>query len=183
VECVALSRRASGIQDGIRCLQHPLRGGATRTTHYCSRTFENAVWSAHGVYGAPGGWFGSPYVYLTVPFVLFWSLLNALACECMVLAYDTAPVRDVVRHGEKGLLGDFFDVDGLAASALQVLRDPATFRPLAAAGRVLIEAHYDLARSAHQHWSLFERILATRLPDAGRTGDPGVGWEPCASSS
>ena len=47
---------------------------------------------------------------------------TALACECVVLASDTAPVREVIRHGETDLLADFFDVDGLAQQALQVLR-------------------------------------------------------------
>ncbi|MEX2147586.1 MAG: efflux RND transporter periplasmic adaptor subunit [Candidatus Rokuibacteriota bacterium] len=52
VDCVFVSRAATGTRDGIRCVQYTTRGGATRSNHYCSRTFENAVWSAHGVYEA-----------------------------------------------------------------------------------------------------------------------------------
>src|SRR5438093_7168307 len=52
VDCVFLSRVSSGVRDGVRCLNFEPRGGATRTTHYCSRTFENAVWHAHAVYEA-----------------------------------------------------------------------------------------------------------------------------------
>jgi glycosyltransferase involved in cell wall biosynthesis len=62
------------------------------------------------------------HVSLTVPFVLSWSLLDALACECVVLASATAPVREVIDAGVTGLLADFFDVDGLAVRALQVLK-------------------------------------------------------------
>ena len=61
------------------------------------------------------------HVYLTVPFVLSWSLLNALACGATVLASDTAPVREIIRHGENGLLAGFFDVDDMVRQAERVL--------------------------------------------------------------
>ena len=84
------------------------------------------------------------HIYLTVPFVLSWSLLNALACECPVLASDVAPVREIIRHGQTGLLGNFFDVEGLAKQALEVLREPASYRILGQAGRALIDVEYSL---------------------------------------
>ncbi|HUF94081.1 MAG TPA: hypothetical protein VMR23_17020 [Candidatus Limnocylindria bacterium] len=49
VECVFVSRAAAGTRAGIRCVQYTTRGGATRSKHDCSRTFEKAGWSAHGV--------------------------------------------------------------------------------------------------------------------------------------
>src|SRR5262249_34383619 len=78
------------------------------------------------------------HIYLTVPFVLSWSLLDALACGCTVLASDTAPVREFIQHGQNGLLQNFFDVDGFAATALHVLRDPEAYRHLGQAGEKLI---------------------------------------------
>jgi glycosyltransferase involved in cell wall biosynthesis len=74
--------------------------------------------------------FSDLHIYLTEPFVLSWSLLNALACGCIVLASDTPPVREVICSGRNGLLRDFFDIDGFVTAALDVLDNPAQFAGL-----------------------------------------------------
>jgi glycosyltransferase involved in cell wall biosynthesis len=99
------------------------------------------------------------HIYLTVPFVVSWSLLNALACECVVLASDTAPVREFIRDGENGLLGDFFDVDALAGGAIDVLQNPAAYRELGIRGRQFIEQHYSLDKTFPQIWNFFQRVM------------------------
>jgi glycosyltransferase involved in cell wall biosynthesis len=63
------------------------------------------------------------HVYLTVPFVLSWSLLNALACGAPVLASDTEPVREVIANGKNGVLTDFFDFERMVLLAQQLLGD------------------------------------------------------------
>jgi glycosyltransferase involved in cell wall biosynthesis len=70
------------------------------------------------------------HLYFTVPFVLSWSLMDALACGCTVLASGTAPVREMIEHGKNGLLRDFFDVEGFASQAVEVLNNPGAFRHL-----------------------------------------------------
>jgi glycosyltransferase involved in cell wall biosynthesis len=102
------------------------------------------------------------HIYLTMPFVLGWSLFNALACGCTVVASDTAPVREVIRHEQNGLLADFYDVDGLVRLALQVLDDPEKYRPLGQAGIRLVDEKYSLAKTAPQMMELFERVHQAR---------------------
>ncbi|GAB4530834.1 MAG: glycosyltransferase family 4 protein [Anaerolineales bacterium] len=100
------------------------------------------------------------HIYLTVPFVLSWSLLNAMACGCTILASDTAPVLEVIQDGENGLLCHFFDADALAESALRVLQDPqAHRRSLGTAARRTIEARYALSVTLPQLLTLFESTL------------------------
>lgn len=70
------------------------------------------------------------HVYLTYPFVLSWSLLEALASGCAVVASDTAPVREVIRHGENGVLVDFFDESQIVEAVQKVLTDSSGMRAL-----------------------------------------------------
>ncbi len=49
-QCTFASERATGNHQGIQCLRYQVRGGARATNHYCSRTFENAIWHTHAVY-------------------------------------------------------------------------------------------------------------------------------------
>jgi glycosyltransferase involved in cell wall biosynthesis len=62
------------------------------------------------------------HVYLTYPFVLSWSMLEAMACGCLLIASNSAPVREVIRHGENGYLVEFFDGASLSERVLDALR-------------------------------------------------------------
>jgi len=99
------------------------------------------------------------HVYLTVPFVLSWSLMNALACGCTVLASNTAPVVEMISDGENGLLVVFFDVEGLARRAVDVLRDPSAFRPLGERAATRIAERYALGVTLPSLVDLFERVV------------------------
>lgn len=83
------------------------------------------------------------HVYLTYPFVLSWSLLEAMACGAVVIGSATPPVQEVIRHGDNGLLVDFFDIQALAEQVASVLADRAGHRPLADQARRTVVADYD----------------------------------------
>ncbi|MES2493178.1 MAG: glycosyltransferase [Pseudomonadota bacterium] len=92
------------------------------------------------------------HVYLTYPFVLSWSLLEAMACEAVVVGSDTAPVRDAIRHGENGVLVDFFDAEAMAQQLAAVCRDPARFAHLRPAARASVVRDYDRAAICDPAW-------------------------------
>lgn len=98
------------------------------------------------------------HLYLTVPFVLSWSLMNALACGCLVLASDTAPVQEMIRHGENGLLAGFFDVDRFVELALDALDHPERHAPLRERAHAMIRDEYALDRVLPRMLKLYERM-------------------------
>jgi glycosyltransferase involved in cell wall biosynthesis len=82
------------------------------------------------------------HIYLTVPFILSWSVFNALACGTTVLASRTGPVEEVIRHEQNGMLVDFYDEEGFLDTARRVLNDPASFKPFGQLGRRLVQEKY-----------------------------------------
>ena len=104
------------------------------------------------------------HVYLTVPFVLSWSLLDALACGALVLASGTAPVREVIEHGRNGLLADFFDLDTMADLACRSLDAPAEHEPLRRAAVETVRERYSLEVCLPQMLRMYDEALGTRPP-------------------
>ena len=86
------------------------------------------------------------HVYLTYPFVLSWSLIEALSTGCAVVASRTPPVEEVIRHGENGVLVDFFSTDEIATQVDELLRDAARTREMRACARRTAVEGYDLKR-------------------------------------
>ena len=84
------------------------------------------------------------HVYLTYPFVLSWSLIEAMSAGCAIVASDTPPLREAIVHGQTGQLVDFFDVQGLVQASCALLEDAPARARLGAAAREFALAHYDL---------------------------------------
>lgn len=82
------------------------------------------------------------HVYLTYPFVLSWSLVEAMATGCVIVASETAPVREAIEDGVEGLLTSFHDPEGLAKKVISVLADPAAFVALGEAARTKALTRY-----------------------------------------
>lgn len=61
------------------------------------------------------------HLHFNYPFVLPWSLLDAMACECAIVASDTGPVQDVISHDAQGLLVDIFDPEAIAAATVRLV--------------------------------------------------------------
>ena len=71
------------------------------------------------------------HVYLTVPFILSWSLLEAMAAGCAIVASNTPPVREVLEDDFSALLVDFFDVDSQLTAVSRLLDDKRLSKSLA----------------------------------------------------
>lgn len=84
------------------------------------------------------------HVYLTYPFVLSWSLLEAMSAGCAIVASDTRPLREAIRHDDTGRLVDFFDVPGLVSAVCTLLDDAAARARLGANARSFAVNNYDL---------------------------------------
>ena len=84
------------------------------------------------------------HVYLTYPFVLSWSLLEAMSVSCAIVASRTAPLLEAIEHDQTGRLVDFFDATALADEVVSLLNDPNARARLSANARAHAVAHYDL---------------------------------------
>lgn len=92
------------------------------------------------------------HIALSMPFVMSWSLLEAMAMQATVVASDVASVREAVTHGETGLLVDFFDHKKLSAQVIDVLSKPAKFALIGPAARAHVVEKYDfLTRCLPEH--------------------------------
>jgi glycosyltransferase involved in cell wall biosynthesis len=105
------------------------------------------------------------HVYLTYPFVLSWSCIESLSAGCLVVGSKTPPVMEAIRHGDNGLLVDFFDVDGLADTVVDVLSNPTRWAPLRSRARALAIERYDLKRVClPQQLRLLNSLARGELP-------------------
>ena len=101
------------------------------------------------------------HVYLTYPFVLSWSMLEAMSTGCLVVGSRTQPVEEVITHGENGLLVDFFSPSEIAEQVVQALASPGDFTAIRQRARQTIVDRYDLKRIClPQHLAYIDELAA-----------------------
>jgi glycosyltransferase involved in cell wall biosynthesis len=84
------------------------------------------------------------HVYLTYPFVLSWSLLEAMSAGCAIVASDTKPLQEAIKHNDTGRLVGFFNPSELAGEVIDLLNQPEERKRLGANARAFAKQHYDL---------------------------------------
>jgi glycosyltransferase involved in cell wall biosynthesis len=101
----------------------------------------------------------SAHIYLTIPFVLSWSMLEAMATGCPIVASDTPPVKEFIQHERNGLLVNFFSPEQITHSVIQLLNDSKLRRELGQKARHDVAHQVNNKAALRQYFSLINRLL------------------------
>ncbi|MDD3435827.1 MAG: glycosyltransferase [Candidatus Gastranaerophilales bacterium] len=93
----------------------------------------------------------SAHVYLTYPYILSWSILNAMSAECCVIASNTAPVLEIMEDNYNGLFVDFFNVDELVDKIEYALDNQKELQSIRKNARQTVLDKYSLEKLLPQH--------------------------------
>jgi len=104
----------------------------------------------------------SAHVYLTYPYALSWSVLEAMACGAPTVGNHSGPLDDVICDGHNGRLVDFNQPHQLSAALAELLADPEQQRRLGREARRTVEEHYRLDQAVERYEALFNRLVSHR---------------------
>jgi glycosyltransferase involved in cell wall biosynthesis len=100
----------------------------------------------------------SAHVYLTVPFVLSWSMLEAMGTGALIVGSDTDPVRELVTDGDTGVLVPFGEPQAIADKLMHVLDNPSEYQDVRKNARDLILAKYSTNDLLPRYWDLIQTV-------------------------
>ncbi len=103
----------------------------------------------------------SVHIYLTYPFVLSWSLLEAMSAGCLIIGSATPPVKEVIENGKNGLLVDFFSPLEIADRVDDVFSHKNRFSDLRKAARATVLSRYDLHKICLPQQMELLQLIAT----------------------
>jgi len=108
----------------------------------------------------------SAHVYLTYPFVLSWSFIEAMSAGCAIIGSTTPPVLEVLRDGENGLAVDFFSPRAIADKVDEILDQPTRMEHLRKEARSVAVREFDFKTVTLPKWlRLMDDLIAGRRPD------------------
>lgn len=101
----------------------------------------------------------SAHVYLTYPFVVSWSLFDAMSCACPIVASATEPVMEFVENNKSGLLFDFYNIDEQVEKIEYALNNREKMASIRANARNVIVENYSLSKMIPQHLEYIDSII------------------------
>jgi len=104
------------------------------------------------------------HIYLTRPFVLSWSMIESMSTGCLIIGSNTAPVTEVIRDGENGLLVDFFSPKQIADRVNEVMEHPTRMAEIRAKARQTALERYSLADIIPRQIQLIKDIASRKIP-------------------
>lgn len=99
------------------------------------------------------------HVYLTYPFILSWSMLEAMATACTVVASDTAPVTEYMEDNHNGVLVDFYDINAMVEKVSDIIHHPEKYTEIAQNARKTIIERCELKNSIKQQLELIKTFV------------------------
>lgn len=105
----------------------------------------------------------SAHIYLTYPFVLSWSMLEAMSTGCCVIASKTPPVEEIITNNFNGYLVDFYNIPEIIKKVEYALDNKTEIKNIKNNARKTILNNYDLKKLLPKHINLIKQIAQKNI--------------------